>query len=198
MPGGNTRSAVFRSPYPIYVASGSGARIVDVDGIEYLDFTNNGSALIHGHVHPAIVDAVTKQVQKGASFAPPTESEVQLAELLSSRVASIEHIRFTNSGTEAVMMAIKAARAYTGRPRLPKLRGPSTVRMTTPRSVSILLRRIGVRISLLLCLPVGGRRRACWPMLSSFPSMTPRRPSESSRHVARNWLVCLLTRYPIE
>ncbi|HEX3642003.1 MAG TPA: aminotransferase class III-fold pyridoxal phosphate-dependent enzyme, partial [Ktedonobacteraceae bacterium] len=123
MPGGNTRTAAFCSPYPIYAASGSGARIVDVDGIDYLDFTNNGSALIHGHAHPAIVDAVTKQVQKGTAFAPPTEIEVQLAEFLSSRVPSIEHIRFTNSGTEAVMMAIKAARAYTGRPKIAKVEG---------------------------------------------------------------------------
>src|SRR6266480_2781349 len=123
MPGGNTRSAVFRNPYPIYAASGSGSRIFDVDGIEYLDFINNASALIHGHAHPAIVDAVTTQVQKGASFSLPTEIEIRLAELLSSRVPSIEHIRFTNTGTEAVMMAIKAARAYTGRPKIAKVEG---------------------------------------------------------------------------
>jgi glutamate-1-semialdehyde 2,1-aminomutase len=123
MPGGNTRSTLFHDPYPIYAASGSGSRILDVDGIEYLDFINNSTTLIHGHAHPAVVDAVTKQVQKGTSFSLPTEAEVQLAELLSSRVPSIEHIRFTNSGTEAVMMAIKAARAYTGRPKIAKVEG---------------------------------------------------------------------------
>jgi len=123
MPGGSTRSTVFHDPYPIYVASGSGARIVDVDRIEYLDFINNYTALIHGHAHPAIVNAVTQQVQKGTSFASPTEIEIRLAELLSSRVPSIEHIRFTCSGTEAVMMAIKAARAYTGRPKIAKVEG---------------------------------------------------------------------------
>ncbi len=123
MPGGNTRTTLFHDPYPVYVANGSGTRIVDVDGIEYLDFYNNATVLIHGHAHPAVVDAVTKQIQKGTSFSAPTEIEIQLAELLSSRVPSMEHIRFTNSGTEAVMMAIKAARAYTGRPKIAKIEG---------------------------------------------------------------------------
>jgi len=123
MPGGNTRQTVFRHPFPIYAASGSGCHLVDVDGIRYLDAINNYTALIHGHAHPVVVDAVREQLGRGSSFALPTEAEVELAELLATRIGSVEKIRFTNSGTEAVMMALKAARAYTNRPVVAKCEG---------------------------------------------------------------------------
>jgi glutamate-1-semialdehyde 2,1-aminomutase len=123
LPGGNTRTTVYRDPYPIYARSGGGGRIVDADGIERIDFLNNYTALIHGHAHPSIVRAATAAVETGSAFGAPTESEIRLAEMLVERVPGCENVRFTNSGSEAVMMAVKAARAYTGRPKIAKCEG---------------------------------------------------------------------------
>nr|6K8H_A Chain A, Aminotransferase class-III [Sphaerobacter thermophilus DSM 20745]6K8H_B Chain B, Aminotransferase class-III [Sphaerobacter thermophilus DSM 20745] len=123
LPGGNTRTTVYSAPYPPYAARGRGAVIVDADGEERLDFVNNYTALIHGHADPDINEAVIRQLADGVAFAMPTEHEIALAELLTERVPSLQQVRFTNSGTEAVMMAIKAARAYTGRPRIAKFDG---------------------------------------------------------------------------
>jgi glutamate-1-semialdehyde 2,1-aminomutase len=110
-------------PHPCYVASGAGCRVTDVDVVERLDAINNFTALIHGHGFPPIVEAVTRQVSRGTAFATSTPEEVALAELLTARVPALERVRFGNSGTEAVMMAIKAARAYTGRDRIAKFEG---------------------------------------------------------------------------
>jgi glutamate-1-semialdehyde 2,1-aminomutase len=115
MPGGNTRTTVFTAPRPPYAASARGATVTDVDGRERLDFVNNYTALIHGHVHPRIVTAVQQQLGLGSAFAFPTETEITLAEVLADRVPSVDQVRFTNSGTEAVMLAIQGARAFTGR-----------------------------------------------------------------------------------
>jgi glutamate-1-semialdehyde 2,1-aminomutase len=123
MPGGNTRTTVFAAPYPAYIAQAEGARTTDVDGQTRLDFVNNYTALIHGHAHPRIIEAVGRQLPLGTAVSFPTETEIRLAELLVDRVESIEHIRFTNSGTEAVMIAIQAARAFTGRPRIARFEG---------------------------------------------------------------------------
>lgn len=123
MPGGNTRTTVFYPPHPQYAARGEGARVYDVDGKSYIDAINNFTALIHGHAHPAITAAITGQLGKGTSFGMPTEAEIALAEVICSRVASVERLRFTNSGTEAVMSAIKAARAFTGRAKIVKCEG---------------------------------------------------------------------------
>ena len=123
LPGGTSRQATYASPFPIYVRSGHGARVVDVDGIERIDFNNNYTAAIHGYGHPAIEKVVMEQVRNGTGFSFATEKEVELAEILCARVPSIEKIRFQNSGTECVMWAIKAARAYTGRPKIAKCEG---------------------------------------------------------------------------
>lgn len=123
LPGGNTRSSVFRSPHPLYAQHGEGSRLIDVDGIERIDFLNNYTSLIHGHRHPVIVEAVTKALGHLTAVAMPTESEIELAEILCERVPGFERVRFANSGTEAVMMAIKAARAFTGRPKIAKCEG---------------------------------------------------------------------------
>src|ERR1700694_5032592 len=123
MPGGNTRTTVFSAPYPAYVASANGATVTDVEGQTRLDFVNNYTALIHGHAHPRILEAVSRQLALGTAVSFPTETEVRLAELLVTRVDSIERIRFTNSGTEAVMMAIQAARAFTGKSKIAKFEG---------------------------------------------------------------------------
>ncbi|MBV9603102.1 MAG: aspartate aminotransferase family protein [Chloroflexi bacterium] len=123
MPGGNSRTTVFAAPYPAYIASAHGATVTDVEGQSRLDFVNNYTSLIHGHAHPRILDAVTRQLPLGTAMSFPTESEIRLAELLVERVESLERLRFTNSGTEAVMMAVQAARAFTGRPRVGRFEG---------------------------------------------------------------------------
>jgi glutamate-1-semialdehyde 2,1-aminomutase len=123
LPGGNTRTTVYMKPYPIYAARGSGCRVWDVDGDERIDCINNFTSQIHGYAHPVINQAVIEQLQYGTCFGLPTESEIQLAEMLVARVESVETVRFTNSGTEAVMMAMKAARAFTRRPKIAKVEG---------------------------------------------------------------------------
>ena len=123
MPGGNSRDSVYRAPFPYYAAKAQGCRITDVDGIERVDFLNNYTSLIHGHAHPKIVEAVTRQLPLGTAMAMPTESEIDLAELLCGRVPSFERIRFVNSGSEVVMMALKAARGFTRRPKVAKIEG---------------------------------------------------------------------------
>jgi glutamate-1-semialdehyde 2,1-aminomutase len=123
MPGGNTRTTVFAPPYPAYAAKAHGATVTDVDGQTRLDFVSNYTALIHGHAHPRIVESVSRQLMNGTAVSFPTEMEVRLAELLTGRVDSIERIRFTNSGTEAVMMAVQAARAFSGRHKIARFEG---------------------------------------------------------------------------
>ncbi len=123
MPGGNSRHTVFFPPYPIYAARAQGARVWDADGVERLDLINNYSALIHGHNHPAIVAAIMEQAQRLLSVAMPTEREVDLAEIVCDRLPAVDQLRFTNSGTEGVMFAIKAARAFTGRAKIAKVEG---------------------------------------------------------------------------
>jgi glutamate-1-semialdehyde 2,1-aminomutase len=123
LPGGNTRTTVYMKPYPIYAARGQGCRVFDVDGVARIDCINNFTSLIHGHAHPALIDAATRQIALGTAFGLPTESEIDLAELLCARLASVDRVRFANSGTEAVMMALKAARAFTGRPKIAKCEG---------------------------------------------------------------------------
>ena len=116
LPGGSTRTTVYTAPYPPYVDSGEGLRVRDVDGNVYRDFLGNYTSLILGHAHPAVVAAVEAQVRRGSAFAAPTETEIELAEEIRRRVPSIDQLRFTSSGTEATMFAIRAARAHAGRP----------------------------------------------------------------------------------
>ncbi|MFN8635662.1 MAG: aspartate aminotransferase family protein [Chloroflexota bacterium] len=123
LPGGNTRTTVFNPPHPLYLVEGQGCRITDADGQTRLDFLNNYTSLLHGHAHPKVLAAAQAQIARGTAFAGPTELEVELAEVIVSRVPAIERIRFTNSGTEGVMMAVKAARGYTGRPKIAKFEG---------------------------------------------------------------------------
>ena len=123
LPGGNTRSSIFFEPFPTYMARGTGCRIWDVDGNERIDFLNNYSSLIHGHCPPQVMAALTDQVAKGTAFASPTEAELRLAELIQERVPSLERLRFTSSGTEATLLALRAARAFTGRETIAKVEG---------------------------------------------------------------------------
>jgi glutamate-1-semialdehyde 2,1-aminomutase len=122
-PGGDTRMSAHYAPYPVFMESGQGCRIVDVDGHEYVDFMNNFTSLIHGHAHPATVAAVSEQMTRGSAYAAPTRSQIELARLIVERVPSIEQLRFTSSGSEATLMALRAARAFTGRERILKIEG---------------------------------------------------------------------------
>lgn len=123
LPGGVTRSTVDLDPYPIYMAGGKGAHVTDVDGRRYLDLNNNFTTLIHGHAYEPVADAVARLLRNGTCFSNPTEHEIALAELLVSRIPAMEQVRFVNTGTEAVMFAVKAARAFTGRTAIIRFAG---------------------------------------------------------------------------
>jgi glutamate-1-semialdehyde 2,1-aminomutase len=123
LPGGDTRTTTYIAPFPSYMAKGAGCYLYDCDGNRYVDFLNNYTSLIHGHGHPAVVEAVNAQMQCGTVFGAPVAAQYQLAELICRRIPSIERIRFNNSGTEATMMAMRAARAYTGRDVIIKMDG---------------------------------------------------------------------------
>ncbi len=123
MPAGDTRAATFYSPYPTYMRAGDGAWLSDCDGNRYLDLLNNFTSLVHGHAQPDIVEYAADQLTRGTVFGTAAEPQVALAKLLVERVPSFEMLRFTNSGTEATMMMMRAARAYMGRDIIVKLDG---------------------------------------------------------------------------
>ena len=123
IPGGNTRSLAYFPPYPLVISSGSGCRIRDADGNEFIDLLNNYTASVHGHAVPAVNEAMRDQATLGTAFPAPGELQAELAERIVGRVASVEKVRFANSGTEAVMMAVRAARAFTGREKIVKAQG---------------------------------------------------------------------------
>ena len=123
LPGGDTRTVAFHPPYPLTMTSGSGCTVTDADGNTMIDVLNNYTSLIHGHALPAINEAVTDQIGKGTNFAAALESQTVLANILVDRVRSVDLIRFTNSGTEATMNMVRAARAFTGRDMILKIEG---------------------------------------------------------------------------
>ncbi len=123
LPGGDTRRSTWYAPYPTSMVAGAGAWLTDCDGNRYLDFLNNFTSLIHGHAQPGIVEEAADQLTRGTVFGSASEPQVALAKLLCERVPSIERLRFTNSGTEATMMMMRAARAFTGRDIIVKLDG---------------------------------------------------------------------------
>ncbi|MBD3318101.1 MAG: glutamate-1-semialdehyde 2,1-aminomutase [Chitinivibrionales bacterium] len=108
---------------PPFIVSGRGARIVDTDGNEYLDFVGSWGPLILGHAHSAVVKAVQQAASQGTSFGAPTEAETELAELMVAMVPSVEMVRLVNSGTEATMSAVRLARGFTGRELIVKFEG---------------------------------------------------------------------------
>lgn len=114
-PGGDFRAAAWHRPYPLTIAGAAGPWLHDVDGHDYLDLLGNYTALVHGNAHPAVVEAATAAVAAGTCWAAANDHMVELAELLVDRVASVEQVRFCNSGTEATMHAAMVARELTGR-----------------------------------------------------------------------------------
>ena len=123
MPAGSTRTTTYYSPFPIGVDRGEGYRLWDVDGNEYVDMLGNYSAHVHGHAHPLIVAAAERALRQGSAHPAPLVVQAELAERICARIPSVEKVRFTNSGNEAVMIAIRAARAITGRDSIVKAIG---------------------------------------------------------------------------
>src|SRR4029077_1316541 len=123
MPGGTTRTTTYFDPYPLYIERGDGSRVWDVDGTERLDMLGNYTAMILGHAHPKVVEAIRRQAGRGTGFAAANPLEVELATLLCERVPSLDAVRFCNSGTEATMFAMRLARAFTGRPKIARIEG---------------------------------------------------------------------------
>ena len=116
--GGNSRGAAYHRPYPLTLVRAEGATVVDVDGREHLDLINNFTSLVHGHAYPPILQAVSRQIAHGTAWVANNEWQIELAETLIERVASFESVRFTNSGTEAGMLALQIARTITGRTKV--------------------------------------------------------------------------------
>ena len=126
LPGGvNSPVRAFRAVggCPFFIERGEGARIFDVDGKVYIDYVGSWGPLILGHAHPQVVRALQKAVERGTSYGAPTELEVTLARGVTEALPSVEMVRFVSSGTEAVMSALRVARAYTKRDKIVKFAG---------------------------------------------------------------------------
>ena len=123
LPSGIVHDSRRLDPYPLYVQRARGARKWDVDGNMYVDYYGGHGALLLGHNHPAVVEAVHRQLDLGSHYAACHELELRWAELVQKLVPSAERVRFTASGTEANLMALRLARAFTGRSRLVRFRG---------------------------------------------------------------------------
>ena len=115
LPGGNTRTVLYHRPFPLRIARAFDAILEDVDGHQYVDLLGEYSAGLYGHSHPIVTKAMADALAEGISRGAHTRYEIDLAEAICTRFASIERVRFTNSGTEANLLAITAARAFTGR-----------------------------------------------------------------------------------
>ncbi len=120
---GVTHDARYIKPFPLYMTHAKGSHKWDVDGYEYIDYFGGHGALILGHGHPAIVKAVSEQIAKGTQWAACHELEIEWAELIKKLIPSAERIEFTSSGTEANMLTIRLARAFTGRNKVVRFRG---------------------------------------------------------------------------
>lgn len=115
IPSGSNRTVVFYKPYPAYSQRAKGSHIWDIDGVERIDYCFNYSSLVLGHANPAVIEAVAAELENGLGRGQPTPAEVELAEKITEMVPSAEMVKFTVTGTEAVMNAIRSARAYTNK-----------------------------------------------------------------------------------
>lgn len=118
LPGGNTRSVLHYAPFPLTFSSGHECHVTSIDGTQYLDCVSEYSAALFGHSHPDILAAVESACQKGLNLGGNNSDEVELAEQIVNRIPSIDKVRFTNSGTEANIMAMGLALEYTGRKKV--------------------------------------------------------------------------------
>lgn len=115
LPGGDTRTVNHYTPFPVTIVRGAGARLYDLDGHEYVDFLNDHTAGLYGHSHPVLQAAIASAAQNGLALGGPTPNQQDFAEMVCRRFPSVERVRFTNSGTEANLMAVSLARAATQR-----------------------------------------------------------------------------------
>ena len=115
LPGGNTRTTVHFSPFPLYIASGKGSRLTDADGHTYADFINEYTAGVFGHSNQVIAQAITETLAQGINFGAPTRHEIALSSEIRKRFPAMELLRFCNSGTEANLLALATTRAATGK-----------------------------------------------------------------------------------
>jgi glutamate-1-semialdehyde 2,1-aminomutase len=118
-----SRGAAVYSPGPIYLERGRGSQVWDADGNEYIDFMMSFGALIHGHAHPRLVEVVSEGMAAGSHFAAATSAEIEAAERFCKMVPTAEAVRFCNTGSEAAMLALRLARAHTGRNKFLKFEG---------------------------------------------------------------------------
>ncbi len=118
LPGGETRSVTLYQPYPLVLSEGRGALVRDIDGNEYVDVLNNYTSLVHGHAFGPVVEAVAASLPAGTVFPAPHPAQLRLAGMLTGRYPAVQRVRFTNSGTEAALLALRIARAATGRRRI--------------------------------------------------------------------------------
>ena len=123
LPSGITHDARYLDPYSIHVAKAAGPRKWDVDGNEYVDYFGGHGAMLLGHSHPAVIEAVKRQIELGTHYGSSHELEVRWAELVCELIPSAEKVRFTASGTEASHMAIRLARAWTGKDKIVRFVG---------------------------------------------------------------------------
>lgn len=122
-PSGITHDSRYMTPFPLYITHAEGSRKWDVDGREYIDFVMGHGALLLGHSHPAVVEAVTRQMSRGTHPGACTELELEWGKLVKRIVPSAEMVKFTSSGTEATLMAFQLVRAFTGRDKIAKFQG---------------------------------------------------------------------------
>ena len=122
-PSGVTHDGRFLEPHPIYVDRAVGSRKWDVDGNEYVDYAGGHGALLFGHSHPAVVEAVGQQLPRGTHYGAGHELEIAWGEIVQQLVPSAERVRFTSSGTEATLLALRLARAFTGRSKILRFAG---------------------------------------------------------------------------
>jgi len=123
MPGGNTRTVIYYPPFPVTIARGEGCYVWDLDGNRYADFVAEYTAGLYGHSEPAIVEAVKEALSDGIVLGAPNRYEAELARILVERFPALELVRFTNSGTEANLMAVSVARVFTGRSKVLVMKG---------------------------------------------------------------------------
>ena len=120
-PGGVTHDSRYATPFPLFMTHGEGPRKWDVDGNEYIDYVSGHGALLLGHSHPAIAEAVSQQILRGTHLGASTDEEMRWAKAIKALMPAVEKVRFHSSGTEATLMAMRLARAYTGKNKVIKL-----------------------------------------------------------------------------
>ena len=123
LPGGDSRNSIFWKPYPIFITSASGSHVVDADNVDRIDIINTMTTMILGHGSVPVIDAVATQLRHGLAYNAPNLHQVRLAKILCERVPGFDKIRFTNSGTEATLNTLRAARAFTGKSKFAKAEG---------------------------------------------------------------------------